>query len=366
MQIKAAVHRLAFQPLSIERLELSEPQAEEVLVRVVASGICHTDLMVRDGHVPLPKLPCVLGHEGAGIVLAVGDAVNRVEVGDHVLLSFASCGECDRCLSQEPAYCRNFFMENFSGRRRDGTCTLHNHEEEVHGSFFGQSSFASHSLVHQRNLVKVAKDVPLELLGPLGCGLQTGAGAVLNFLKPSAGSSLVVYGVGAVGIAAVMAAQISGCKTIIAVDVHDNRLALAFELGATHVINAREHSPVEKIKELVVGGADYVVEASGMPPVMVNALQSVRQAGSVALLGVAPAGSKVELDMNLLGGGRIIKSCIEGDSVPDTFIPELIEFYRKGQFPLEKLIKFYELEDINQAIEDSEKGEILKAVVRMA
>lgn len=369
MLIKAAVHREVRQPFSFESIKIDAPRDNEVLVKVVATGICHTDVITRDGFVPITKRPCVLGHEGAGIVVEVGRSVTNVTAGDHVVMSFASCGQCDRCLAQEPAYCREFFIRNFSGTRADGSSTLHHPEqdEEVCGCFFGQSSFADFALVDQRNLVKVDKDVPLELLGPLGCGFQTGAGAVLNFLKPAIGSSLVIFGVGAVGAAALMAAKIAGCATIIAVDIHDNRLNLALELGAHHVINALHESPIERIKALTEGrGADYVVEASGVGQVMASALQSVRMAGSVALLGVAPQGSKVELDMSVLGTGRTIKSCVEGDSDPSSFVPQMIGYYREGLFPLEKLITFYKFDELNQAFADSCKGEVIKAVVRMS
>ncbi|MFY0729670.1 NAD(P)-dependent alcohol dehydrogenase [Pseudomonas sp. NFX15] len=369
MLIKAAVHREVGQPFGFETLKLDAPRDHEVLVKIVATGVCHTDVITRDGHVPITKLPCVLGHEGAGIVLQVGQSVTNVVAGDHVVLSFASCGQCDRCLDQKPSYCRKFFTQNFSGTREDGSSTLYSPQthENVCGCFFGQSSFADHAIVDQRNLIKVDKDIPLELLGPLGCGFQTGAGAVLNFLKPAVGSSLVIFGVGAVGAAALMAARIAGCAMIIAVDIHDNRLDLALELGAHHVINALRESPVERIKALTEGqGAEYAVEASGVGQVMANALQSVRLAGSVALLGAAPRGSKVELDMNTLGGGRTIKSCVEGDCVPAVFIPQLITYYREGLFPLEKLIRFYEFDAINKAVADSCKGEVIKAVVRMS
>jgi len=365
MEIQAAVLRAARGDFTIETVELDAPRVDEVLVEIVATGLCHTDLIVRDGTIPFPPLPNILGHEGAGVVAAVGSAIRKVGVGDHVALSFAFCGHCQPCEAGEPAHCDNFFQANLLGRRPDGSCTHHQQGQEINGCYFGQSSFASHALVNERHVVKVPRDIPLELLGPLGCGIQTGAGTIHNHLKPRPGSSVAVFGVGAVGLSAIMAAKIAGCTTIIAVDVHLSRLALAQELGATHGVNARATDVIARIKEITGAGADYVIEATGLPDVVAQGIRSCRRMGDVALLGVGRADAPLPLVLGDLRTGAVIRSVIEGDSVPEAFIPQLIDFYRQGRFPFDRMIKFYTLDNINQAVHDSEAGSTIKAVIRM-
>jgi aryl-alcohol dehydrogenase len=349
---------------SLESLELDRPRPEELLVKIVATGMCHTDLAVRDQHLPLP-LPMVLGHEGAGVVLEVGSDVKNVAAGDHVVLTFASCGECPNCKSGKPAYCVEFVRLNASARRPDGSCTHHQHGQPIGGSFFYQSSFATHAIAHHRNVVKVPADLPLDVLAPLGCGVQTGAGAVFNCLRAAPGSSIAVFGAGAVGMSAIMAAKVAGCRTIIAMDVNDERLAFAKELGATHAINSRVVDGVAAIHDIEPGGVNYTIVATGIPGVMTQAVEALSSMGTAVLLGVAPHGAKVTFDAASLLGGRTIRSTIEGDSVPAVFIPHLIDLYRKGEFPFDRLSKFYEFEQMNQAAKDSESGVTIKPVIRM-
>ncbi|HJV18796.1 MAG TPA: NAD(P)-dependent alcohol dehydrogenase [Sediminibacterium sp.] len=366
MEIKAAVLPATKQKFELNTISLdADIRPEEVLVKVEATGICHTDLVVRDAQMPF-AVPAILGHEGAGIVAQVGSSVTKVKPGDHVVLAPASCGKCEYCKAGHPSYCINFFPLNFGGKRADGSCPYHDHTgKAVSGFFFGQSSFATYSLVAENNVVKVQDDVPIELLGPLGCGLQTGSGTVLNVLKPKAGESIVVSGVGPVGLAAVMAAKVAGCTTIIAVDVHPNRLELAKELGATHTINSRELIVSEEINNRIhLGGVHYAVDTTGRNDVISQMVASIRYMGKCAVLGVIST-PKVEIDNAAFSMGRSIEFVIEGDSVPDIFIPQLIDLYKKGIFPFDKLIKFYDLDEINQAVEDSEKGITLKAVLRM-
>ena len=365
MKIRAALLRQVKADFTIETVDLDAPQGDEVTVEIVATGLCHTDLAVRDGIIPVPTMPSILGHEGAGVVVAIGSSVTKVEVGDHVALSFASCGACHACQATTPAHCDRFMQLNFLGRRPDGSCTHHHIGQEINGCFFGQSSFASHALVKERYVVKVTREMPLELLGPLGCGIQTGAGTVLNYLKPASGSSLAIFGVGAVGLSAIMAAKIAGCTKIIAVDVHPARLELARELGATHNINADKADAVARIKELTAIGADYVVEATGVPHVVAQSIRSCRRMGQVALLGVGQMDAPLPLVLGDLQTGACIRYVFEGDSVPDRFIPQLIEFYRQGRFPFDRLLKFYDLEQINDAMHDTETGRTIKPVIRM-
>ena len=365
VKITAAVVREKEQPFSVEELELEEPRANEVLVRVVATGVCHTDLIVRDQWYPVP-LPVVLGHEGAGVVERVGENVTKVQPGDHVVLTFSSCGECASCAGGKPAYCLNFFEQNFGGARHDGSTGISKDGDALHSHFFGQSSFAGYALAAERSVVKVRGEVPLELLGPLGCGIQTGAGGVLNALHPEAGTSIAVFGAGAVGISAIMAAAVAGCTTIIGIDVKENRLELARELGATHSINGGEADAVEEIGNITGGGADYTLETTAVPELFAQAVQALAPLGVCGLIGAAPLGTEASLDMNdILIPGKTVRGIVEGDSVPDVFIPRLVELYQGGHFPFDRLIAFYDLEEINQAAEDSEEGTVIKPVLRM-
>jgi aryl-alcohol dehydrogenase len=365
MKIEAAVVRESKGDFEFESLELAELSDDQILVKMVATGLCHTDLTCRDQAYPVP-LPMVFGHEGAGIVEKVGKNVTKVEPGDHVVLTFYTCGHCEACLNGEPARCEAAFEPNFLGRAVDGSCTIHDHAGgEIGSSFFGQSSFASYSLSYERNTVKVPKDVPLELLGPLGCGVQTGAGSVLNALNPTAGSAIAVFGAGAVGLSAVMGAVVANCTTIIAVDVKENRLSLAKELGATHVINAAELDPVEEIKRITGGaGISYVLETSGVPDVLVQAINCSKPGGEIGIVGSPALGVTIPVDVSFMLDNRTLRGIIQGHSNFDIFIPRLIELYKQGKFPFDKLVTFYDFDQINQAAEDSEKGKTLKAVLR--
>ena len=363
MHIQAAVCREKGS-FTLEDVDLSEPQLDEVLVKIVACGVCHTDLAVRDQHLPLP-LPAVLGHEGAGIVVKTGAAVSKVKAGDHVVLSFGSCGKCANCLSGRPAYCAEFLAYNVGTRRPDGSCTHQQHGKAITGAFFYQSAFATHALTHVRNVVKVSRDLPLEVLAPLGCGIQTGAGAVFNCLRPQAGSSIAIFGAGAVGLSAIMAAKVAGCAVIVAVDVQPGRLELARELGATHVVNARTGDAVAAVREISAGGVDSAVEATGIPAVMTQAFDSLNGTGTVIVLGVAPGGATVSVDAGNLLGGKKLRGAIEGESVPEVFIPQLIALWKAGKFPFDRLAKFYAFEEINQAAQDSERGLTIKPIIRM-
>lgn len=361
--VKAAVVREKSGPFVIEDVVLDAPRANEVLVRIAGVGMCHTDLVVRDQYFPTP-LPAVLGHEGSGVVEAIGEGVTKVSVGDHVVLSYASCGTCANCQQGLNGYCPDLYGRNFSGARPDGSSPCRDaHDHTLSAYFFAQSSFGELAMATERNVVKIATDVPLEIMGPLGCGIQTGAGAVMNALKPEAGSSIAILGAGSVGLAAVMAAKVVGCATIIAVDLNDHRLALAQELGATHVVNARE-DVVAAIQAITGEGVQYSLECTGLPGVVRQAVDSLRLTGVCGIIGAAPLGTEITLDMNGILFGRTVRGIIEGDSVPDIFIPKLIALWRQGRFPFDRLITFYPLSNIQEAAEASERGEVLKAVLR--
>jgi aryl-alcohol dehydrogenase len=363
MKIKAAVVPEAKSPFVMDEIELEEPRANEVLVRIVSSGLCHTDLVARMGFLPMP-LPAVLGHEGAGIVEKVGAEVRKVKPGDHVATSFISCGSCIMCKKGIPAWCAEFKRLNFGGRRADGSTTMKKDGKTIFGSFFGQSTFANFSLVNERNVVKVPTDVPLEILSPMGCGIQTGAGGVINTLKPQPGSAIAIFGIGSVGLSAVMAAVVCGCTKIIGIDVVEERLKLAKEFGATHIIDSAKCNAVEEIQKLTGGGIEYTLECTGIPKVLRQAVDSLMLGGTCGLIGVAPVGVEASLDMQTLLDARTVRGVIEGDCNPDLFIPQLIDLYKQGKFPFDRLIKFYSLDQINEAAEDSEKGKTLKAVLK--
>jgi aryl-alcohol dehydrogenase len=365
MEIKAAVVSETSGDFRVERLELCDPYDDEVVVRVVSVGICHTDLAARDGHLPIPPPPSVFGHEGAGIVEKVGARVTKVRPGDHVVLAWDYCGVCSACKAGKELYCLNFFLHNFHGARPDGTTTLRKGDQVIHGSFFCQSSFSDFALANERNVVKVREDVPLEVLAPMGCGVMTGAGAVMNSLQPGPGASIAIFGVGPVGMSAVLGAVTCGCTTIIGVDIRPGRLEMAKELGATHTVNASEADPVEAIRDLTGGGAEYSLECVGNPRVLRQAVDVLPRLGVCGLLGVVPPGTEVSLDMDLLMNGRTVTGILGGDAIADLFIPRLIELYRQGRFPFDRMITFYPFDEINQAVEDMEKGRVIKPVLRL-
>jgi aryl-alcohol dehydrogenase len=368
MEIEAAVVNEEGGPFRIESVELEAPQANEVLVRVVGAGVCHTDMIVRDQLYPTP-LPAVLGHEGSGVVEAVGANVTDVEPGDRVVLSFDYDDDCPSCHAGHPAYCEDFFAHNFGGSRpEDGTSPLSRGDEELSGRFFGQSSFATHAIATERNVVTVDDDVPLELLGPLGCGVQTGAGAVINTLDPQAGSSIAVFGAGSVGLSAVMAANLKGCTDIVSIDIKGNRLQKAYGLGATETVNPETvDDVVAAVREATAGGPDYAVETTGVADVAEQAVDTLTQRGTLAVVGAPALGTRASYDVNdLILNGRSITGVVEGDSNPKEFIPDLIELYRQGKFPFDELVTYYDFEEIEQAIEDSENGDSIKPILRIS
>ncbi len=355
-KIKAAVLRKRGGPLKIESLEMEGPRDEEVLVRLVASGICHTDIAFCDGWEEADNA-VVLGHEGAGVVERVGKGVKNLKRGDHAVLSYQSCGHCHQCRSGHPAHCQYFYEANFGFQRLDGSNALQ--RSGARGHFFGQSSFATHCLATERNLVKVSKDLPLEVLAPLGCGLQTGAGTVTNSLKVSGRASIAVFGTGAVGLAAVMAARLVGAQPIIGVDRKPKRLQLAMQLGATHTINNRRQDVAACIGDITGSGVDYVVETTASPQMHQLAIEVLNPHGVVALL-------TGETGTDSLPEGRKTLGIIQGDAVPQRFIPKLIHLYQVGQFPFDRLLKFYDFGDINRAIADSKRGDTIKPVLRIS
>ncbi len=355
---RAAVLRRAGTPLRIEEIEIEDPRPDEVVVRLESVGVCRSDEHALAEVAP----PAVLGHEGAGIVEHVGSAVSKVRPGDAVLMTFQSCGSCPRCLSGQPAYCDNFLPLNFSGRRADGTTALSAGGEPIAGHFLGQSCFATHALANERSVVRLEEGTGLAALGPFGCGLQTGAGAVLNALRPPVGSSLAVLGAGAVGLAAVAAAAISGCHPIVAVDVVPERLELARRFGASEVLDGASELAAG-LREAVPGGLDFAIDTTGLASIVHDALPALTTRGVLGIIGVG-ASREMSLDWRTLLNGRTVTGIIAGNSVPELFLPELVALYRAGRFPVEELIGYFDFDDINEAIEASRRGAVVKPVLR--
>ncbi|MGN0064842.1 MAG: NAD(P)-dependent alcohol dehydrogenase [Nocardioides sp.] len=353
-------------PFDLVEADLDEPRDDEVLVRIVASGLCHTDVSVRD-MLPAEMFPRVFGHEGAGVVEKVGAAVSGIEVGDHVVLSFDSCGACERCRAGEVGYCESTMVLNYMGCRMDGSTTVQRDGQPVGASFFGQSSFATYALTRAQNTVVVDKSHDLTRIAPYGCGFQTGAGAVLNVLQPGPGDSLVVYGAGAVGMAALAAAKGLGVTTLVAVDLHPGRLETAARLyGAVGVRGDEpgEAGLVARIKELTAGGATHAVETTGVAAVFKDATLALGIKGTVCTL--ALGAPELTFDaIDLFQNGKSIRGTMEGESNPQTMVPRLLELAAAGKFEVDELLTAYPFSEINTALTDSLSGATIKPVVVM-
>jgi len=362
VRIRAAVCREAPGFPEIEALELEPPRAGEMRVRLVAVGVCHTDIRLATR--PMGPRPMVLGHEGAGIVEEVGEGVAGFAPGDKVLMSYAFCGECVACRHDAKAYCLDCVPRNFGGARPDGTSPLSQDGRMVHGAFFGQSSFATHAIVEAHQAIRAPDDIPLERLAPLGCGVQTGAGAVLNALKLRQGQSIAVFGAGSVGLSAIMAAKAEDAGRIIAVDISPRRLELARELGAADAIDPRSDDPVAAVRDLTGSGVDFVLNTTDRPEVYHQGLACLGTKGVFAF--VTSPGAELAVNMSqLMLGGRGIRGVVQGDSEPREFIPRLIELHRQRRFPVERLITTYPFEQIAEAMHDSETGVAIKPVLMM-
>lgn len=368
MKVRALVVAEKDAPFEEQEIDLGEPGRDEVLVRIMASWVCHTDAITRAGDMPMP-FPAVLGHEGSGIVEAVGEGVTGVEVGDTVVIGWPWCGECRNCLDGQPRYCLRTGEALVSGRRFKGdlrgTTAYSRDGEELNGHFFGQSSFATHSITRANALVKVPGDVPVELLGPLACGFATGAGAVLNEARPHLGDSILIAGVGAVGLAAIMAARNTGVTRIIAVDLHDSRLALATEFGATHTVNSSSADVVREVERITGSTVDFAFDCTGVIAVIEAIAETVGMLGTLVLIGGAPAGASFSLDhLTTLWGKRVI-GVLGGGGRTGQLIPALVELYQQGRFPFDRLVRHYEMGQIEQALADSASGEVVKPILRM-
>lgn len=363
MKATAAVLREIDEPLVVEEIEVGEIQEDEVLVEIKGVGICHTDATAIDGTFPMP-LPAVVGHEGSGIVKEVGSAVTSLAPGDHVVLSYGHCGECDNCTTGHAAYCELFAPLNYFGTRLDGTSPLSKGDEEINACWFQQSSFASYAVAKAVNAVKVDDDVPIEILGPLGCGIQTGAGSVLQVLQAKKGDGIAIFGLGGVGLAGLMAAKSVGCDPIIAVDTNAERLELSKTFGATHTFNPTETKDlVWDIMGIAAPGLDLVFDTVGAGPVVRQCLEVLGSPGHCASVGFQGLENEITIDQGHLLLGRTLSGVIEGDVDPQVFIPRMIEMYKAGDFPFDKLIQTFPFEKINEAFKSSHDGQAIKPVV---
>jgi aryl-alcohol dehydrogenase len=356
--MKAAVVHEPKAPFVIEEVELADPQQDEVLVKITACGVCPTDEIGRAGEYITP-FPAVFGHEGSGVIEQLGKNVSGFSVGDHVVISFPACGHCDACYEGRALQCKDHFPLIFSGKYKDGTNRIFQNGKPL-SSFFGQSSFAEYAVVDVHSLVKVDPKPDLAFMGPLACGIMTGAGTVMNALKPDVGSSLAVFGTGSVGLSAIMAAKLFNCYPLIAVDMIDERLELAKQFGATHVINSKSsQNVVAEIKGLTEGwGIKYAVESTGVVPVMKQMTLALAAGGYGALISRSNSVSEPMIH------GRKIIGIQTGEAVPKTFIPKLIRLNKLGLFPYDKLISFYDFKEINQAFKDSHERKAIKAVLK--
>ena len=351
------------EPWVIENFALEQPKEDEILVKMVGTGICHTDIACRHGF-PV-QMPIILGHEGAGIVESIGSGVTSIRPGDHVVLSFDSCGQCRNCQQDRPAYCFDFFPINFSGGRiADNSSPVSNGKEKLHSAFFSQSSFATHAIAREANSVVIDKDLPLQIMGPLGCGIQTGAGAIVNSLGVDAGDSLVIFGGGAVGLSALLGAKIVGASKVIVVELNSERRKLALEFGADLTISPVDTPDVFNEIKNYCGGVNYAFDTTGLPAVIEVAMESLLSGGMLGMVGAPPPDASMPANlMSMLSRGVGAKYIIEGDSNPKIFIPKMIEWYRAGKFPFDKMIKKFPFSQINEAAAAAELGHVIKPVL---
>ncbi|KAH0429152.1 alcohol dehydrogenase [Colletotrichum camelliae] len=349
---------------------LDEIRPDEVLVEMKYSGVCHTDVVTQKGGLPMVEFPAIFGHEGAGVVRGFGKDVRikDLAVGDNVLLSFTSCNSCDTCASGHTALCPESSKLNIGSVRRDKTTPARLTDgRPVRSQFFGHSSFCKMSVVNGQSVVRCPESAAanMEVYAPLGCGLQTGAGTVLNMIKPKKTDSIVVFGLGSVGLAALMAAKYLEVGQIIAIDIVPGRLELAKELGATHTFNSKESSDIVRdVQKATDGGPMYAIDCTGVLKVIEDMIACVRPLGTAVLVGVPPPAADIKIDAQafLLANKRLI-GVIEGDSYPPDFIPKLISMHQEGKFPIDRLCKTYPASELNQAIHDMHTGQVIKPVI---
>ena len=365
MKAKAAILFAAGQKLDIREVEVEPPRSGEVLIRMAAAGVCHSDLHVMTGHLAA-QLPAILGHEGSAIVAEVGPGVTSVKAGDHVIpLWRLSCGVCEYCSDGRPALCAEGTQIRMTGRLLDGSTRFKLDGVEIK-HFAGVSSFSEYSVVPANAVLKIPEDFPLDRAALLGCGVITGVGSVFNAARVKPGSSVAIFGSGGVGINVIQGAAIAGAEKIIAVDRLANKLEFAKQFGATHTLNAQETNPVEAIRALTGGrGVDYAFEVIGLPATIRQAYDSLSKRGMAVVVGVTPMTMEVSVPiMPLVFEERVLTGSVYGSSRPRTDIPMLINLYRAGKLKLDELLTGrYPFSRINEAYEALERGEGLRSIV---
>ena len=356
--MKAAVFHGPHQPLTIEEVEIAKPIAREVLVRVVASGVCHSDLHFVDGFYPFPT-PAILGHEAAGIVEAVGPGVTEFRPGEHVIACLSVfCGQCTYCLTGRTHLCQT------KPTRTPTEPPKLSWKGAPVNQFANLSAYAEQMLVHENALVRVRDDMPLDRAALIGCGVTTGVGAVLNTARVEAGATVAVFGAGGVGLAAIQGARIAGAGMIIAVDVFEQKLKTAVELGATHTVDASKTDPVKAIRQMTNGGVEYSFEAIGLKKAAEQAFDCLRPGGTATVVGMIPVGQKIELDGPAFLREKKIQGCTMGSNRFKVDMPKYVEFYREGRLRLDEMItRRGRLEDVNEAFRAMKAGEVARTVL---
>jgi len=369
MKMKAAVLEQLNTPLVIEEVELDEPKDNEILVKIAAIGMCHSDIHCIKGDLSVP-LPIVLGHEAAGTVEKVGRNVTGLQPGDKVVVTVAPyCGNCPACIMGVPSSCETDPQTAMlMGTMTDGTKRLKRQNGDELNHFMAQSSFAEYAVVERSATVKVPDDAPLDVVCMLGCGASTGIGAVINKARVQAGKSVAVFGCGGVGLAAILAAKLVGAHPIVAVDLLDSKLEMARELGATHLVNASREDPVTKIAVDCEGGVDYSFESIGNTAVMTQAFHSVypRPGGMAVVLGLAPIGATFSIEAWRFMRELVITGCTVGSIRPQLDIPRYVNLFMEGKLPLDRLVSArYSLEQINEAVKDTLDGKVMRGVITL-
>ena len=357
--MKAAVFHGVNQPLTIEEVEIDNPMPHEIVVRTVASGVCHSDLHFIEGLYPFPT-PAILGHEAAGIVEAVGDQVTYVRPGDHVIACLSVfCGECEKCLTGRMQLCTNP-----STRRTVTDPPKLRQNSTAINQFANISGYAEKMLLHEHAVVKITPEMPLDRAALIGCGVTTGLGAVLNTAKIEPGTRVAVFGAGGVGLAAIQGARIAGARQIIAVDMVESKLATARELGATHIVDASSHDPVTAIKDMTGGGVDYSFEAIGLKSATEQAFYCLAPGGTATVIGMIPVGQKVEIEGRYFLQERKIQGSSMGSNRFRVDMPRYIDFYFQGRLKLDEMItRTGRLEDVNEAFRAMKAGEVARTVL---
>jgi S-(hydroxymethyl)glutathione dehydrogenase / alcohol dehydrogenase len=360
MQMKAAIFHGPQQPLTIESVEIDDPMPREVIVKTMASGVCHSDLHFVDGYYPM-MAPTILGHEAAGIVERVGSLVSQFKPGDRVICCLSVfCGNCDRCLSGESYLCRS--PEVRRGRNDPPKFTWNGHPVN---QFANLSTYAEYMLVHENAIVKVRDDIPFEAAALIGCGVTTGVGAALNTAEVKPGSTVAVFGAGGVGLAAIQGARIAGARQIIAVDIHESKLRTARDLGATHSVDASSGDPVAKIKDLAPGGVDYAFECIGLKLAAEQAFEAIREGGTATIVGMIPVGQKIELEGSVFLRQKKIQGCAMGSNHFRVHMPQYIDLYLQGRLKLDEMVtRTGSLEDVNEAFRAMKAGEVARTVLK--